>query len=133
MNKKNAKALTCVLLGAEGFGMMAAFVVGVSHIIRHFDPVKQNWATEDGFYLLALMAFIFGFVLRPMRRKAVECFSSVIHFGRWTFVAEGFSVLAFAVCGYLGCFWLSMTVLAFYSLWKAVEMAADWLLLSRVR
>ena len=71
------------------------------------------------------------FVFRPIRRKAVETFSSVIHFGRWTFYAEGAAVLTFALCGYLHWFWLSMPALAVYSGWKLIEIAGDSLLLNR--
>ncbi len=92
---------------------------------------REEWIVRNGFYLLSALTLIYGFVFRPIRRKAVETFSSVIHFGRWTFYAEGISVLLFALCGYLHWFWFSMLVLAVYSLWKWVEIIADSLLFNR--
>ena len=126
MTKTKAKTVTCFLLGAEGVGVLAAFVVSVLTIAEWGGASISGygkWIVCNGFYLLSAMALFYGFVFRPIRRKAVETFSSVIHFGRWTFYAEGAAVLTFALCGYLHWFWLSMPALAVYSGWKLIEIA----------
>ena len=92
MTKTKAKTVTCFLLGAEGVGVLAAFVVSVLTIAEWGGASISGygkWIVCNGFYLLSAMALFYGFVFRPIRRKAVETFSSVIHFGRWTFYAEG--------------------------------------------
>ena len=107
MTKTKAKTVTCFLLGAEGVGVLAAFVVSVLTIAEWGGASISGygkWIVCNGFYLLSAMALFYGFVFRPIRRKAVETFSSVIHFGRWTFYAEGAAVLTFALCGYLHWF-----------------------------
>ena len=134
MTNTKAKTVTCFLLGAEGVGVLAAFVVSVLTIAEWGGASISGygkWIVCNGFYLLSAMALFYGFVFRPIRRKAVETFSSVIHFGRWTFYAEGAAVLTFALCGYLHWFWLSMPALAVYSGWKLIEIAGDSLLLNR--
>lgn len=132
MIKEKAKVVTCILLGMESIGVMTAFVVSVLTIAKWSGSTilgEGEWIAHNGFYLLSVLALIYGFLLRPIRRKAVETFSSVIHFGRWTFYAEGVSVILFALCGYLHWFWLSMPFLVIYSAWKLVEMVGDSLLL----
>lgn len=132
--KAKAKAVTSVLLGVEGIGVLVVLVVSVLTIAeRNGASISgySEWIARNGFYLLSVLTSVYGFVFRPIRRKAVETFSSVTHFGRWTFYAEGAAVVMFALCGYLHWFWLSMPVLVIYSGWKLIEIAGDSLLFNR--
>lgn len=134
MKKENAKAWTCVLLGAESIGMMAAIVAAMFSIVKLFNlPVKSEneWFFNNVFYVLAGLIVLYGFILRPIRRKAVRMFSSVIHFGKWTYVAETFSAGIFVLCGIYDCPLVSMIALGVYSAWKFIEISADSLLLNR--
>ena len=134
MNKKNAKAWTCVLLGAESVGMMMAVVATIFSIVKLLDLSVKNendWFYTNIFYLLAALVVLYGFVIRPMRRKAVEIFSSVIHFGKWTYFAELLSAGIFVLCGIFDCPLVSLMALGGYSAWKFIEISADTLLLNR--
>lgn len=136
MTKNEAKTLTCILLGAESFGMVAAFVVSVFTVAEWGQANIRDygaWVMENGLYLLSVMALVYGFILRPIRRKAVEKFSSVIHFKNWVYYAEGAAAVVFALSGYLHCCWLSLLAIALYSAWKIIEIAGDSLLLNRCR
>ena len=132
MNKKNAKMLTCILLGAESLGAITAVLVTVVTIAKFLNPqdaLKTNeWLFNNGFYLLAGLAAVYGFILRPIRRKAVETFSTIPHFKNWVFYAEVVSIILFIVCEQVDNLGLSLCVLGLYSAWKVFEIFADRLI-----
>ena len=75
MTKTKAKTVTCFLLGAEGAGVLAAFVVSVLTIAEWGGASISGygkWIVCNGFYLLSAMALFYGFVFRPIRRKALK-------------------------------------------------------------
>ncbi len=132
MKKENAKFVTSTLLWAESIGMMVALIAGLFTLMELFHfPLdnEESWFVDNIYYVLAGLIVVYGFFIRPLRRKAVEIFSSVIHFGRWTYYAELLSILVFVVCGYVDCALLSLTALALYSGWKIIEIFADRLML----
>lgn len=135
MKKENAKAWTCILLGAESIGMITASVAAIFTLAELLNlPVEADnnqWFFDVIYYLLALLVVIYGFIVRPLRRKAVTAFSSVIHFGDWVYIAELFSVIVFILCGYFDCPLISLVALSIYSAWKIIEISADMLLLNR--
>lgn len=133
MKQETAKTAVCLLLGAESIGMVAAFVISVLTVAAWGNvPLSGRalWAANYGFFVLAALTALYGFVLRPVRRKAMKSFCSVKSCNLCMYGSEALFVVLFTLCAFLQWTWLSIGVLSIYSLWKLSEIVTDHLRLS---
>ncbi len=128
MKQETAKTAACILLGAESIGMMAAFIISVLTVDAWGNvqlSERALWATNYGFFVLAELTVLYGFVLRPLRRKAIKNFCPV-NVRNWrVYGGEALFVVLFTFCAFLQWAWLSIGVLSVYSLWKLAEIVKD--------
>ena len=128
MKQETAKTAACLLLGAESIGMVAAFVISVLTVTEWGDVPfsgRALWLADYGFFVLATLTALYGFVLRPLRRKAMESFYPSNGCNWCVYGGEALFVVLFTFCAFLQAAWLSIGVLSVYSLWKLAEIVKD--------
>ncbi len=133
MKQETAKTAARLLLGAESIGMMAAFVISVLTVAAWGNvPLSGRalWAANYGFFVLAALTALYGFVLRPVRRKAMENFCPVNGCNWCAYGGEALFVVLFTFCAFFQAAWLSIGILSVYSLWKLAEIVKDLLRLN---
>lgn len=132
MEHKREFLVTSALLAMETFGALLAAITAVHAIfvwgetdLSHYDST-QIWMINHAVYLLSGVILVYGIVLRPIRRRAVQKFSQIIHFSNKLIYWEIIFAIAVLIVGSLQISWLYLSILGIYSAWKIFEYSADY-------